>query len=177
MDAAAYTTPYIRWEEPVPLTARPVARVRGPAASNDLTNSYDLVDYDQDFAIHFGKLRAIERDQSLWPEDAEAPNPNALYWAKMVLRRLADDMFLPTRVVASAEGGVAICFVKGDKYADVECLNAGMILGVLSNRRDRPAVWEVEPSPSGIARASSRIRLFLNSQAPGANVPGESGNR
>jgi len=115
------------------------------------------------FEGHFVKLKEIATKPTLWPRGAEAPKDFTVWWAEYVLRELRLMELLPTRVVASAEGGVAVCFVNGDKYADVECLNTGSILGVISNRHHRPLVWEVECSSRGIAQAVIRIREFLDS--------------
>ena len=123
------------------------------------------------FDRHFAKLRAIGDDPSLWPDRAEKPSDYAIAWASAMLDQLLVDELLPTRVVASAEGGVAICFVNGDNYADIEFLNTGEILGVVSNRRDRPTAWEVDANSAGMAGASARIRDFIDAPTTGANDP------
>src|SRR6266571_595063 len=99
-----------------------------------------------DFAIHFAKLRALPIDRSLWLDGVEAPRELTVVWALLALQETQAQNVLPTRVVASAEGGIAICFVEGNKYSDIECLNSGVILGVLSNQHDCPIVWEIEQS-------------------------------
>lgn len=127
------------------------------------TNEYiDTIGLDRKFADHFAKLRGIGIEKSLWPEGAEAPSAFAQMWARIALQQFRSDRFPPTRVTASAEGGIAICFVDGEKYADVEFLNAGDILGVVSNRRDRPLAWEIKHSSRSLARAAARIREFFN---------------
>jgi hypothetical protein len=122
-------------------------------------------------AVHFEKLKAIIEDPALLPDGAESPSEAAAAWASDMLEQLARDRFPPTHVVASAEGGVAICFVHGDKYADVEFLNSGEILGVVSNRRDRPVVWEVDQNSAGLARASARVREFMHTFTPEKDDP------
>lgn len=134
------------------------------------TSDYSAIEPGNEFAGHFAKLLEIKSEATLWPEGAERPAFDSIAWAELILRRLQLDALLPTRIVASAEGGIAICFVRGDKYSDIECLNSGAILGVTSNRRDRPVVWDVEPNASGIARASSKIRRFLEESAAEENV-------
>lgn len=123
------------------------------------------------FDAHFAKLRSVAIDQSLWPEDAEPPSDVAIAWAQLVIQQLEADDLMPTRVVASAEGGVGICFIDGIRYADIECLNSGTILAVISNTRDRPIVWQVEPTARGFARASEGIREFINASKAGADEP------
>lgn len=129
------------------------------------------------FAPHFARLDRISKDQSLWPSSADPPSGLAIDWARVVLQQLTGEKLAPARVVASAEGGIAICFIDGDKYADIECLNSGVILGVTSNRRDRPVAWEVEQSARSLARACERIRQFLHSPLPGKNVAARSWRR
>lgn len=135
---------------------------------NALADEYTVVK-DRQFAQHFSKLNAIQTEPTLWPENAPPPNREAINGALEILHRLEEDMLRPSHVVASAGGGVAICFVRGAVYADIECFNDGAILGVTSDRHHRPIVWEVEPSNGGIARASSRIRRFLVASATQKN--------
>lgn len=117
---------------------------------------------DGSFSAHFEKLLAIQTDATLTPDGADQPSPIAIGWAKSILLHLQGQAMLPTKVVSSAEGGVAICFVSGDCYSDIECLNEGSILGVISNRRDRPIVWQIGPNQREFARASTRIREFFH---------------
>jgi hypothetical protein len=142
-------------------------RLTYPREISAATNAYAAGLFDH----HFAKLEAIRNDPSLWPDDAEKPSEHATAWASAMLEQLWVDELPPTRVVASAEGGVAICFVDGNKYADVEFLNTGKILGVVSNRRDRPVAWEVGADSAGMAGASARIREFLHAPTTAANDP------
>jgi hypothetical protein len=113
------------------------------------------------FVQYFAKLHALATDKSLLVEGTDPPSSLVLALARAILRQLETEALEPDRVVASAEGGVAICFVHGSKYSDIECLNSGEILGVISNRRDHPFVWEVDPSAGGITQAAARIRHFI----------------
>ncbi|MBV9859575.1 MAG: hypothetical protein JO038_05675 [Alphaproteobacteria bacterium] len=124
---------------------------------------------DSGFEHHFAKTNRLVKDSSCWPDGAEAPSALAQSNAINMLVQLRFDQFEPARVVASGEGGIAICFAKADKYADIEFLNSGEILGVVSNRRDRPFVWEIAPTDPARASASRRIREFLNSPETSSN--------
>lgn len=148
---------------PVSSSSQPFAlpRYRIPPNANVGTAEY------AGFDVHFSKLNALTINEALWPDGAEPPTLHAVAWAQLVLQQLELDDVLPTRVVASVEGGIGICFVDGNKYADIECLNSGAILGVISNKTDRPCVWEVEQGARDVARASQRIREFIfASKAP-----------
>jgi hypothetical protein len=133
------------------------------------SRDYATVTRDNVFGHHFAKLKAVLSDARLWPEGADAPQSLAVYWATRVLQRLEDDMIRPSRVVASADGGVTISFTKEGKYAHIECFNDGAILGAWSNRNDRPTVWEIGPDQDEIARSTARIREFLEPSAPKKN--------
>jgi hypothetical protein len=72
-------------------------------------------------------------------------------------QRLLIDDLLPTRVVASAEGGVAICFMNDDKYADIEFLKPPSTTVALHDFR--PAH---DPLPKNYAH--SEIRVYRGNQ-------------
>jgi hypothetical protein len=75
---------------------------------------------------------------------AEAPNEASRNRAAETLTLLQDRFFLPTKIVASSEGGVAICFIKDDRYADIEFLNTGETLAVTYRGAEEPDVWSVQ---------------------------------
>jgi hypothetical protein len=163
---AAYTLLYLQpTESPAQRKdqawPQPKLVVAIPRDIDAATNEYDAADSDNVFTSHFAKLRAVENERALWPEGADPPSRSAVIWARLVLQQLQADSVYPTRVVASAEGGIAICFVSGNQYSDIECLNTGTILGVTTNRRDRPIVWEIEHTSRGIAQACAKVRQFL----------------
>ena len=134
-------------------SAREVYR---PAELSAITSKYGR------FSTHFEKLTQIRRDSKTWPDRAEGPTEQAINWAKVALEQLRITNTPPTRIVASGEGGAALCFVEGEKYADIESLNSGVILGVISQKGGRPIAWEIEPSASGIAGAVNRILSFID---------------
>jgi hypothetical protein len=114
------------------------------------------------FADHFIKLAKILTTPSLWPEGAEGPSESAGRVARLVLSQFKEFDLVPTKVVASAEGGVAICVVRGERYSDVECLNSGEILAVNSDKKNLPDVWEIKRETNDLALSLSRIRTFVN---------------
>jgi hypothetical protein len=140
---------------------QPKLVVASPREVDAATNEYNAADVDNEFTSHFAKLSVVASEKTLWPEGADPPSRSAVIWARSVLRQMQAESIQPTRVVASAEGGVAICFINGNLYSDIECLNTGTILGVTTNRRDRPIVWEIEHTPHSIAQACAKVRQFL----------------
>jgi hypothetical protein len=109
-------------------------------------------------------MRALDALRELAPNwdsyGAEPPAEDALQRAHEVIEALDAMRFRPDRVAASAEGGVAIAFVREGRYADVECFNSGEMLAVISDGRGRPEVWEVAPDELG--RTLNRIRDHID---------------
>ncbi len=92
---------------------------------------------------------------------AEPPGRNALSRADEILLMLRRSSLLPTKVVASSEGGVAICFIEGDRYADIECLNTNETLAVTYKGTDEPVVWEIRNNQDGLRDAIERIHAHF----------------
>lgn len=88
---------------------------------------------------------------------SEPPSAAAIEMAQRIL--LSSTNRVPNRVAPSAQGGVGICFYRGDKYGDIECLNTGEILAATTDGRNRPQVWEV--APNNIQEALERIGRFV----------------
>jgi hypothetical protein len=162
MSACIATLNYV----PPPAIVLPVSERQNPFTHSRITvpetAQITTIEYGA-FAPHFSKLRKLETDASLWPEGVDAPSTDSLVWARLVLQRFAEIGVAPSKVVASAEGGTAVCLVDGNRYADIESLNSGAILAVLSDKYSEPVVWDVEPNESGIALAIDRIRKFIYS--------------
>jgi hypothetical protein len=124
-----------------------------------------------------GNLRVSTRGMQTWkhtdtvknmrelPADwngygSEAPNQLAREIAQDILL-VATNIVMPSRVAASAQGGVGICFYNGNKYADIECLNTGEVLAAISDRSGRPEVWQI--GPTEYKGALEKIGRFVNS--------------
>jgi hypothetical protein len=127
-----------------------------------------LLDYISDLAL---TLRFVPLEQKLvrmsdlrpnWDTyGAEPPSDNSKYRAQSILAFLLQKKVVPTDIVASSEGGVAISFTSANNYADIECLNSGEILAVTVAGREEPNVWEVEASEAAIAQTVERIRAHV----------------
>lgn len=139
-------------------------------AKSDTSNSYSDVGESSAKDEHLTRLRELPSNPTLWPEDADGPSQHSIELAAIALAWFNRLRFAPSRVIASAEGGVGVCFVQGDKYADIEFLNTGEILGVTSNRHDRPTVWKVEQDVHSLAKAAIRIRQFFETSSAGKDV-------
>jgi len=130
------------------------------------TRKYQSVPSDPRFVEHFLMLKSLAKSCNLNNGEVEAPSEIAIAWGNLVLRAFEKEGLVPSRVVASAEGGIGVCFVVENSYADIECLNTGEILGVITNRNDRPLVWDVGQDRNSIERACSKIAQFFQLEAP-----------
>lgn len=90
---------------------------------------------------------------------AEAPNNSSIVKAEEVLSKLKQLGFLPSRVVASAQGGIGLVFLTSDKQADIEILNSSEILAGIYPFDRETEVWVV--SLDELETTVERIRGFL----------------
>jgi hypothetical protein len=105
------------------------------------------------------KINAMSKLSPNWDTyEAEPPSTEAMNLARELLVLAEREKFLPTDAVASAEGGVALSFTVGDRYADIECLNSGEILAVTVVGQQEPYVWEVKKNAFAFADAVKQIR-------------------
>jgi hypothetical protein len=94
----------------------------------------------------------------------EAPPPNraAIRKALHILNLLDGPDLLNVRILPSAEGGVGICFVRGDRYADLECSNDGEVFGIRHTGREAPTLIPTDGSDISINAALREIREHIN---------------
>jgi hypothetical protein len=93
--------------------------------------------------------------------DSPRPDENAVTLARQAIRAAEIARLLPTTVVASAEGGVAICWDKGDKHAYIEFGNDLTAVSAMYSGHGEPIVAEFEPTASEIERAFGEVRRFM----------------
>lgn len=89
---------------------------------------------------------------------AAAPNKNALSLADRMLTVLNELDLLPSRIVASADGGVSLVFLIPGGYVDIECFNEGDILAGFQLPRQPPEVEEVVLDKEFLSVLGERIR-------------------
>jgi hypothetical protein len=77
---------------------------------------------------------------------SEVPSAAAVAAAGVIGKAFINFGLIPDAVSPSAEGGVAICFVRNHKYADIECFNSGETLAVRYSSIENPKAWEVQPN-------------------------------
>jgi hypothetical protein len=118
---------------------------------------------DAVFEPLWDKLAAIESavSHSDWKGESDAPNARSLVIASEILARLKEVAFYPSGIIPSAEGGIGIYFEQDRKYADIEVLNSGKLLGVTSDRSGTIIPFEVPSSSEGYGQAITRVRGFF----------------
>jgi len=146
----------------------PLTEKKAPYAFEERAQDYGLVAttyHCREFAPHFSKLARLSFDRVLWFSPDTPPSDISRNAAGRLLQMLEEKFLVPSRIVATAEGGIAISFVDGEKYADIESTNVGLILGVVSNRKSGTggaSAWEIDPSPAGISEAFDRVQNFFH---------------
>jgi hypothetical protein len=154
----------VRQDEFIPIESYAVG-----AAAQELTMrvNEDLVKvYESIFRS--AKLRSDQNRRSVhdltklrpnWDSyGAPAPNGTSTENAIRVLNLLESLNLDPTRILPSAEGGVGICFVREDRYADIECSNEGEVIGVYYVGAQMPTLLETDATDASISTALERIR-------------------
>lgn len=95
---------------------------------------------------------------------AEPPTEASLAKAKTVMETLYQMNFRPSRIAASAEGGVAISFFDQKRYSDIEILNTEDVLAATSMGDGNPRVWEVSAEDRGFVKTMEAIREFIRAK-------------
>jgi hypothetical protein len=75
----------------------------------------------------------------------EGPSQQAVSAAAAIAKAFINFGLVPDAITPSAEGGIAICFVRNEKYADIECFNSGDILAVRYSSHEDPRAWAIQP--------------------------------
>ncbi len=102
---------------------------------------------------------SLERDWDTY--GAEPPSDQARQGAASILDALEAAALPPSRISPSAEGGVAVSFVEGDKRALIEIYNTGEAAAATYSDEGSPVVWELDGTPSSVKGAIERIRVHL----------------
>ena len=93
--------------------------------------------------------------------EAEPPNAVSRAAASSILDGLEEASLPPARLTPSAEGGIAISFVEGEKRAIIEVYNTGEIAAATYAPEGEPDVWEFDGTGSALQAAINQIRVYL----------------
>jgi hypothetical protein len=112
----------------------------------------------------YSRIFEIATLKSNWGSyGAPSPNRDAFSNALRILKLVNPADLDALTVVPSAEGGIALCFKAGDRYADIEALNDGSILGVRYVGMDTPVLISMDGSDYSIGTALEEIRNHISS--------------
>lgn len=112
-----------------------------------------LLDFCQSF-------RALEANEAA---EFSPPNADSIDRAWELFCRLNMRHVIPTRILPSPEGGVALCFSRNGRYADFECFNSGSTMVAMSDRRGKVDVFEIDPiREEEVDHVIFRIGQFLD---------------
>jgi len=88
---------------------------------------------------------------------SDAPSSTAVHSAIAIASTFIRLGLIPDAVTPSPEGGIALCFVRNDRYADIECFNSGETLAVRYSVDEDPKAWAIKP---GDAASESTVDFF-----------------
>lgn len=138
--------------------------VINPSAAKSMKDHFSYV------YSHFEKvIKGMARLNCLNPSyEQQVPNETAIKAALQILTYIRLESMVPSRIVASAEGGIAIVFVKGSKYADIECLNDGNIVIGITDRNG--FIDAIDTSVDSIEEDLRKINVFIKSNSSSKDV-------
>lgn len=93
---------------------------------------------------------------------ALAPNATAIDNARRVAEWLMQNERALDRVVASAEGGVAVYVKNGPRYGSAECLNDGSVVCGASDRQGNVKTWESTACEGDVGSAIRELLGFVD---------------
>jgi hypothetical protein len=115
------------------------------------------------FQRTYSKLFDLSTLKSNWDSyGAPSPNHNAFDNALRILKFMKASDLEAVNIVPSAEGGLGLCFKRTDRYADIEALNDGTIIGVRYVGTETPVLITVDDSDDSIKVALEQIRHHIS---------------
>lgn len=93
---------------------------------------------------------------------AEKPSLHSVAATETFLRKLRAELFMPNRIVPSAEGGIAVYFNNGTKVAYVEFRNSSEVILAMYDSEIDPLIIELTENDGDQSRALSLIRAYIS---------------
>jgi len=131
---------------------------QGVEQSQEMSRSLTL---ESEFAAIERELNATSNLQNGWDSyGAERPGTDPIRNASGLLRELKVKQFLPTRIVPSAEGGVALYFMDKDRICYIEYRNSGDTILAMYRPADEPEIRELR-SGADVLASIDAVRAYL----------------
>jgi hypothetical protein len=92
---------------------------------------------------------------------AEKPSAQTINLTLRLLNKLHYELFLPTRVIPSAEGGVATYFKADDRVSYLEYRNSGEVILAMYDQHSEPDIRELTENDADESRAIALIREYI----------------
>lgn len=109
------------------------------------------------------KLQKLGRLSNNWDSyGSDAPSAATISSASRIGTIFIKLGLTPDVTVPSSEGGVALCFIRNKKYADVEFFNSGSIIAVRHSLQDDPKAWSITHDNAAIESAVKVISQYLS---------------
>ncbi len=110
-----------------------------------------------------GKLESLSRLAPGWNrQGAPAPSEKAIQTARQFIEALVNDEQPPTRVAASAVGGVGVTRQAGDRMAYIEFYNDGAACALLADDAGYEQVCDVAPEGGTFRKLLDDVKAYLN---------------
>jgi hypothetical protein len=108
------------------------------------------------------KVECASRLQDDWDSyGAAPPNRDAVRWAQRALNLTLAEWELPSTVVPSADGGIALCWDAGSRHAYIEFDNDGTAIVAMYVSVESPSLSEFEPTDAAILLEIGNIQRFM----------------
>jgi hypothetical protein len=135
----------------------------GVISKNSSATTITLVRQRSDWlAGSYAKLIALGKLAADWDGCGAAPPTQlTISCARKVLQLASDFEISPSDIDPSLDGGVSLSFSRREYYGDIEILNSGETLAVVSKGGENTYVWNVENTEWSFSQAIKTIAGFL----------------
>ena len=116
-----------------------------------------------ELAQWIGKLESLSTLAPGWNrQGAPAPSAVAIRAARQFIESLVNDGQPPTRVAASAVGGVGVTRQVGERLAYIEFYNDGAACALLADDTGDERVLDVAPKGDRFSDLLEKLKIYLN---------------
>jgi hypothetical protein len=137
--------------------SRPTAAIAGSVTASTSSQTQEQL------SIWPQKLDSLSNLALGWDRHcAPAPSEQAIRAARQLIEAMVNDAQPPTRVAASAVGGVGVTRRVGERMAYVEFYNDGASCALLADDAGDERVLEIEPGSGSFRDLLDTVNTYLN---------------